>query len=470
MSRKYLLRIACVAILSAVSVNTQAQTGIQRQLNKKFSAMGNFSAPGAYDAQTRGVLSGGQATVKNRIYSENMVSFSPPSWKAGCGGIDLFGGSFSFISGEQLVQLMRSVASNAAGYAFQLALDNVCPDCSKWISEFQNALQQMNEMMSNSCQLAQGIVNDTFKAFSDSAKNDARLSESATGRVKGVFDSFASLKGQDATKKATSEGNEHTPAYKQIVGNIVWKEFKERNVGQWFGYNSDTRLLETMMSITGSLIVHPADKNESEGTNKTTYMSGNKVRLEDLLKGGTFKIYDCAGDDKCLMKNGLKDKNETIDGLRKKIRETLLGGGSSGIGIVTKLGAHKTYTLTDYEKNFVAGLPSSVWTFIRNLAVHEPGIVRMFVEQNINIIAVEMVHAVTNDVMRATRLAVSGSKSLYLKEAYKVLDASETEINREYLQLINEHGSISKITARYNDIVKNLKNARFMISLKNYED
>jgi len=241
-------------------------------------------------------------------------------------------------------------------------------------------------------------------------------------------------------------------------------------VGGWFQATNDTRLLETMMSITGSLIVHPADESVAEGTNQTIYMSGNKVRMSELLQGGSFKIYDCSGDSQCLMQNGLKDKTESIDGLTKKIRDMLLGGGAMGIGVITKLEQHKENALTQNEKNFVASLPSSVWTFIRNLAIHEPGIVRTFVEQNVNIIAVEMVHAVVSDVMRATRLAVSGSSSIYLKEAYKVLDASETEISREYLQMVNEHGSISQITERYNAIVKNLKNARFMISLKNYEE
>jgi len=467
MSKKQTVRILYAVVLSIVAVNAQAQTGIQRQLNKKFNAMGNFSAPGAYDAQTRGVLSGGQATVKNRIYSENMVSFAPPSWKAGCGGIDLFAGSFSFVSGEQLVQLMRSVASNAASYAFQLALDNVCPDCSKWISEFQNAIQQMNDLMSNSCQLAQGIVNDTYKAFSDSAKNDARLSESATGRVKGVFDSFASLKGKDATKDATSPGNEHTRAYKQIVGNIVWKELEKRNVGKWFNAGGDTRLLETMMSITGSLIVHPAEKDSDGGTNKTTPLSGNKVSLHELLQGGTLKIYRCIGDEQCLK---VTDRDEPIDGLRKKIEDVLLGGGSSGVGIITKLESHRTASLSPSEKNFVASLPSSVWTFIRNLAVHEPGIVRTFVKQNVNAIALEMVYSVASDIMRATRLAVSGSESVYLKQVHEIFKQSQDGIDSEYRSLIDTHGSISQLTSRYNDIVKNLKNARFMISLKNYED
>ncbi len=55
----------------------------------------------------------------------------PPSFSAGCGGIDLFGGSFSFINMNQFVDLMRAVASNAAGYAFQLAINAMCPDCGR---------------------------------------------------------------------------------------------------------------------------------------------------------------------------------------------------------------------------------------------------------------------------------------------------------------------------------------------------
>lgn len=32
------------------------------------------------------------------------------------------------MNADQIVQLMRAVAANAKGYAFQLALDNVFPD------------------------------------------------------------------------------------------------------------------------------------------------------------------------------------------------------------------------------------------------------------------------------------------------------------------------------------------------------
>ncbi|WP_422615877.1 conjugal transfer protein TraH [Photorhabdus cinerea] len=79
---------------------------------------------------------------------------------ADCGGVDLFRGSLSFINADQIVQLLQAVAANAKGYAFQLALDNAFPDGAKWIENFQRKVQALNQHLGNSCQLAQGIVNN----------------------------------------------------------------------------------------------------------------------------------------------------------------------------------------------------------------------------------------------------------------------------------------------------------------------
>ena len=38
---------------------------------------------------------------------------------------------------NQFVDLMRAVASNAAGYAFQLAINAMCPDCGNTMSDLQ---------------------------------------------------------------------------------------------------------------------------------------------------------------------------------------------------------------------------------------------------------------------------------------------------------------------------------------------
>ncbi|VZZ91554.1 conjugal transfer protein TraH [Escherichia coli] len=39
-----------------------------------------------------------------------------PDINAGCGGIDAYLGSFSFINGEQLQRFVKQIMSNAAGY------------------------------------------------------------------------------------------------------------------------------------------------------------------------------------------------------------------------------------------------------------------------------------------------------------------------------------------------------------------
>ncbi len=41
-----------------------------------------------------------------------------PDINAGCGGIDAYLGSFSFINGEQLQRFVKQIMSNAAGYFF----------------------------------------------------------------------------------------------------------------------------------------------------------------------------------------------------------------------------------------------------------------------------------------------------------------------------------------------------------------
>lgn len=114
-----------------------ARADLQGELEQMFGALSNTTPPGVWETQRRGVISGGSLTTRNRIMQENLVSFAPPRFEAGCGGIDLFGGSFSFINADQFVQLLRSIASNASGYAFQIALDAMCQSCMQNLETLQ---------------------------------------------------------------------------------------------------------------------------------------------------------------------------------------------------------------------------------------------------------------------------------------------------------------------------------------------
>ena len=114
-------------LLLLVQSGVPAYADLQQEMDGMFGTMTNVTAPTAHLGQRRGVITGGSLVARNGITNTNLVSFVPPSFSAGCGGIDLFAGSFSFINFNQFVQLLRNVAGNASGYAFQLAVGAMCP-------------------------------------------------------------------------------------------------------------------------------------------------------------------------------------------------------------------------------------------------------------------------------------------------------------------------------------------------------
>lgn len=137
--KRSLLSFFLMSLLTIASQMVSA-AGVQDQLDNMFLEMENYTAPGSYETQRKSAYFGGRYTYKTTVFDENLVSMRLPSARGSCGGIDIFGGSFSFINSDQIVQLLRQVASNAQGYAFQLAMDNMCPDCMKWLNELQTKM------------------------------------------------------------------------------------------------------------------------------------------------------------------------------------------------------------------------------------------------------------------------------------------------------------------------------------------
>jgi len=88
---------------------------------KFFNTVGtsfNASGPGAYKDQAAGYYTGGSFFARNTVHTADLTSIRLPGYRAGCGGIDLYMGSLSFISSEELVRAFRAVASNIASYVF----------------------------------------------------------------------------------------------------------------------------------------------------------------------------------------------------------------------------------------------------------------------------------------------------------------------------------------------------------------
>src|SRR5438876_10764776 len=84
---------------------------LNAEVNNMFNnlgAIGNYTAPGAFKGQTFNTYSGGNLYLRapNKTYQLAAISF--PSAKGGCGGIDVFGGSFSHISATEFKNMLKN--------------------------------------------------------------------------------------------------------------------------------------------------------------------------------------------------------------------------------------------------------------------------------------------------------------------------------------------------------------------------
>jgi len=154
---------------------------------------------------------------------------------------------------EQFQNLLRAIASNAAGYAFEIALQTMCKDCMEVMETLQKKLQALNQGFANSCQLAKGIVNDVADAFDVAHKDKTSLIGTLNG-IGDLFEMRSTATGTDTVKAAYDSATDEQK--KELTGNLVWQALKRNGVAGFFS-GGDNALLEAMLSLTGSVIVGP---------------------------------------------------------------------------------------------------------------------------------------------------------------------------------------------------------------------
>ncbi|MCQ8183505.1 conjugal transfer protein TraH [Methylomonas sp. SURF-1] len=452
------LRITRIIVLAWMLVlPASGFADLQQEMDAMFGTMTNVTTPTAHLGQRRGVITGGSVVSRNKIVETNLVSFQPPSFSAGCGGIDLFGGSFSFINKDQFITLMRSVAANATGYAFQLAIDAMCNQCGVLMSGLQKRIQDLNQMFSNSCQLAQGIVNDATSLLPASVTENMKKSKISFS--KGVTDVFGALTNTstqgDPTKQVSN--NAPTEMKKIIQGNLVWRALNEKNAKNWFQFGG-LDLLEAMMSISGTVIVNePSAASDGQGDTNPVVVLNGIIGMKELLNGsgsGSYskvKIYDCDTTeiDGCL---NPVIKDVTLVGLRKRVSDLLIGN-SVKPGLVYKFGTN-TGDLTLDEMAFMELVPGAVAAMIRNMARQDYGMARLFAEDAAPAIALELAQAMVQNLYDAARYASSLEDSAYAAKLADTLSVARQQIEDDSTELAMRYGNIKAVVDFYSNIMK----------------
>jgi conjugative transfer pilus assembly protein TraH len=250
-------QVGCSALLLAYAPAHLAGD-LNTEVNNMFDslgAVGNYTAPGAFRGQTFNTYTGGSLFMRapNKVYQLAAIQF--PSARAGCGGIDVFGGSFSHISAAEFKNMLRNITAALPGIAFQLALESVSPllgGLTKWAKGLETWI---NNARIDSCETAKAIVSTAAEAAGFSSQEacsdlaiemgletdrDAARRRCATDRP-GIL----------ASARSSGDANIRNKA--PFVGNLTWKALQRT------GTYLDDPERELIMSIVGTVIFYPED-------------------------------------------------------------------------------------------------------------------------------------------------------------------------------------------------------------------
>lgn len=428
----------CIAI-AAIPTQAMANSAMKDQMGSMFNAMTNVTQPGVFETTRRGVIAGGSFNMRNRIMNTNVISMSSMSVRGGCGGLDFFGGSFSFINKDQFVQLLRTVASNAISYAFYLAIDSMSATIRGIMENLQKRIQELNSHFSNSCQMAQGIVTQGKKALQGELDAEFSLS-SVVNSVGDTFGSFTSAEGR-ATK---TEGLPQAEV-ERLTGNIVWKSMKSANTASWFQYGG-SNLNQAIMSVTGTVIIgEDGPSTDGQGAApEYTYLEGGIITIRDLVKGGTVEIYQCDDTQRCL---NPQRQEVNVVGFATMINEMIIGN-SSSVGIIEKY--RNNTPLTQAERNLMTNLPSSAGSMITKLSRINRSFPETFVHSIAETVALQMANTMIRDFFRSAKSALDAENTPNVNDAIDRLRQAEQMFMQEYEAYATLVQPVSNIVFEFN--------------------
>ncbi|MBB6117667.1 conjugative transfer pilus assembly protein TraH [Rahnella inusitata] len=282
-----------LSIVTAMCISTPALADVQGDLNGFFGSLGydgNVSKAQAWQGQAAGYITGGSVYLRNPVKQVQLISMQVPSLNSGCGGIDAYLGAFSFISGEEIQRFAKQIMSNAAGYAFDLALQTMVPELKQAKDFLQKIASDVNSANMSSCQAAQGIIGGLWpvsqlsnqKICQDIAGDDNIFSDWASSRQ------GCTVGGQGDSVTGRANANEKDQVLKNK--NLIWDALGRNHL-----FDGNRQLKELVMSIVGSIIFNSAGQ-----VTILTPMVDNRDVITVLMRGGTAKIYGCDEPDLCL--------------------------------------------------------------------------------------------------------------------------------------------------------------------------
>ena len=324
-----LRNVILLLILSANVANANIKAKTDKWLND-FNANANVTPPQAVKGQGSYYLSGGSYVARygtGEVFK--LVDFDPPRMSAGCNGVDMYFGGFSFIDADEFVEQLKQVADNGKGLIFMMGIKAVSPMFADQIEYIQGIVDQINQFRQDSCQAATAMIGGIGE------KMGAKNLTCELNKMQRDGDDWADAK-KSCQGNATAGIKQSTPEEQDKIafseGNLVWKALKEAGLG---GESAEYKAL--IMNILGTIIRVNESKTGGDKpaqdqviTPMFAFDGTAKKDFDDLIAlmvtGDTankVKIVKCkAGKEQdCLELDDAKDF--TVTGLQKEINKKL---------------------------------------------------------------------------------------------------------------------------------------------------
>jgi len=241
--------------------STTAKADLDDALDNMFMTTGN--EPTIYESQRRLGLEFGTLRLRAPVNNYQVANLTPPTFRSGCGGIDMYGGSFTFINAEQFRQLLRQIGANALGYAFQLALSSMCDTCDKILSRLQDKVDQLNRLQVDTCKWAKGFVNDFTKSWPETFKEEYKQHETGVGTFQDGFDAMVAVFTDWDDPASGGQASGADPTKRDKVGNYTWNALFVTSAGANFTFlPGNVANNELLMNIAGTWIYGERDTEE----------------------------------------------------------------------------------------------------------------------------------------------------------------------------------------------------------------
>lgn len=385
--------VIAIVLSATLAVSTVARARIMdSDLSKLF--MSNTTEAGPFTNRQRAGVIGGSVAIRTPIKAVNLISFDPPRFNAGCGGIDLSMGSFSFISSEQLTQVFRTIGANAVPLLFKAVIKGTSPQLDALITEFQTLLQNMNNLAKNTCSFAKMLVDPVANGIENALGGDGAIG----GAFGKVFDDSMSTT-TNYLKQANETLAKNAP-YAPKLGNGTVKAIVASGVGDILGLTDmgdggdafgtqdpntlNNRVIVSLLGYTISGV--PCKSFGEDGTedSKGGYQGDTSAKaecvgrplidLDSLLVGGgdgssrptaKFQLYKCMNPGALTAGDGtdnqvctdMKVEDYAYPGIRGWINKMLYGSADASTidadSIIGKFNAGGNVTLSAAQRQFI---------------------------------------------------------------------------------------------------------------------